>query len=135
MQEAQVTAGNVWVLNEEQEFSSTPIGVILRQTPEAGSEQPPGSTVTVVVSRGPEFTAIPDVRGIPESSARQRLENLGFVVDTVQEESDDFAEGTVIRTEPVGQAPTGSTVVMVISSGAASTTDDRQRTATTFHSL
>jgi eukaryotic-like serine/threonine-protein kinase len=101
----------------EEEFSPSPAGVIISQSPGAGASLSPGDTVTVVVSLGPEFTAVPDVRGLATDVARQRLENLGFSVRIVEENDPDFEEDTVIRTEPVGQARSGSTVTMYVSLG------------------
>jgi beta-lactam-binding protein with PASTA domain len=83
-----------------------------------------GETISIIVSGGPESVAIPDVRGVPVAQARQQLEGLGFVVTTSEEPSQDVAEGQVIRTEPQGEAPPGSTVNVVVSVGDTVTVPD-----------
>jgi beta-lactam-binding protein with PASTA domain/tRNA A-37 threonylcarbamoyl transferase component Bud32 len=47
------------------EFANAPEGEVIRQTPGGGEEVEPGSTVTLVVSRGPEPTPTPTVDPIP----------------------------------------------------------------------
>jgi serine/threonine-protein kinase len=59
------------------------------------------------------------VRGEDAAEATALLESLGFVVDPVEEASNSVASGLVIRTEPVTEAPSGSVITLVVSTGAA----------------
>lgn len=117
LQQAQSAVGERWNLVVQEEFSQTPAGTVISQSPAAGEPLPDGETITIVVSRGPEFTAIPDVRGIARDPAVGRLRELGFEVTVVEEPSADFAEGLVIRTDPATSARTGSTVTVYVSQG------------------
>ena len=62
---------------------------------------PEGERVELFVNPTDDTAVIPDVAGMTAEEARQALEAAGFrVVDTVIEQSDDVAEGHVIRTDP-----------------------------------
>jgi beta-lactam-binding protein with PASTA domain len=74
-----------------------------------------GETVAIVVSRGQQIVAIPDVRGLEAASAQTQLESLGFEVVVALETSATVAAGRVIRTEPGGEAPFGARVTLVVS--------------------
>jgi serine/threonine-protein kinase len=106
------------VINEPSQ--SVPAGVIMDQEPAPGTPLPTGDTVTVYVSSGPPeptMVDIPDVRGLEAGNAQQILESAGFVVAYAEERSSSVPAGLVIRTEPSGQAPPGSTVGMIVSLG------------------
>ncbi|HYI15558.1 MAG TPA: Stk1 family PASTA domain-containing Ser/Thr kinase, partial [Thermomicrobiales bacterium] len=116
--QAENTIGDTWMLNVVEEFSSSiSEGVVISQDPAPGETLPLGETITIVVSRGTEIVSIPDVRGEDEAEAAGLLESLGFVVETINEPSSSVAAGLVIRTQPVTEAPSGSIVTLVISSG------------------
>lgn len=55
-------------------------GNVIRTSPAAGTEAKKGSTVSVVVSTGPESVDVPDVIGDSESVAEAKLEDAGFTV-------------------------------------------------------
>jgi eukaryotic-like serine/threonine-protein kinase len=57
-----------------------PAGVVLEQDPGPGSTLYRGDTVSVVVSRGPEPVAVPNLRGMRSGEAVDELEGLGFEV-------------------------------------------------------
>ncbi len=63
-----------------EEFDAAPAGTVVAQDPE-GTEVLPGEVVDVVVSRGPEPVAVPDVFESPFDDAAAELEALGFVVE------------------------------------------------------
>ncbi len=95
-------------------------GTAIDTDPPVGSEVDEGSTVTLRVSGGPGDATVPDVAEQEEAAATSALWREGFEVGTREESSDDIDEGFVIRTEPAAgaQAPRGSTVTLVLSSGA-----------------
>lgn len=64
--------------------SSAEAGVVVATRPTAGTPLRPGATVELVVSRGPGAIRVPDVVGMPEAEARQRLEVLGLRVGLVR---------------------------------------------------
>jgi eukaryotic-like serine/threonine-protein kinase len=88
--------------------SSQPSGIIVSQSPAAGSPVAPGQTVTVHVSSGPPMVTIPDVRGERFGQAKHQLENLGFQVTGQQI---GFGN-TVFSTSPSGSAQQGSTITV-----------------------
>ncbi len=53
-------------------------GRIIRQEPEAGEDVEPGSTISLVVSNGPEKVAMPDVIGATRDNAAQKLTQVGL---------------------------------------------------------
>jgi serine/threonine-protein kinase len=118
--QAENTVGDNWVLNVVEEFSSSiSAGVVISQDPEPGTALPFGEAITIVVSRGEQIVAIPDVRGEDAGEATVLLESLGFVVEQLEEASNTVAPGLVIRTSPVTEAPSGSVVTLVVSTGSS----------------
>ncbi len=70
--------------------ASEPEGTVVGMSPRAGSLAPPGTRVTLNVSTGQSTTAVPDVVGEEEASARATLQNEGWRVlirDTPTDES------------------------------------------------
>lgn len=96
--------------------------VVVEQAPDAGSEAPAGSTVTLSVAGQPEEgVTVPTVIGLSEPEARARIQEVGLeVVDVVPEGSSDVPAGFVIRSDPAGGTTVdpGSGVVLVVSSGS-----------------
>ncbi|MBN8866094.1 MAG: serine/threonine-protein kinase [Solirubrobacterales bacterium] len=78
-------------------------------------------TVTLTVSGGPGQTEVPDVAGLPQDDAEQKLDDAGFTVNTETKASSTVDSGVVIDTDPAGgeMARRGSEVTMTVSSGAA----------------
>ena len=81
-------------------------------------EAPEGSTQSSDQSGLP----VPDVKNKTEAEARATLTRSGFEVTVQQGESDTVPEGSVISQSPEGgsRAASGSTIVLVISSGPSS---------------
>jgi serine/threonine-protein kinase len=78
-------------------------GIVVDQDPSGGSESSRGTNVTLSVSRGPSMTAVPDVTFQDVVVAGTTLENAGFRVREVVEETDDPAmDGIVTAQDPVG---------------------------------
>lgn len=58
-------------------------GVVVSTRPPEGTPRPPGSRVDLVVSRGPADVRVPDLVGLQEEAARQRIEVVGLTVGLV----------------------------------------------------
>jgi eukaryotic-like serine/threonine-protein kinase len=92
---------------------------VISQNPPAHEDAKEGSIVTLTVSGGPGDAAVPDVVGLTEKSAQNRLEKAGFKSRSRAETSDSVEKGRVIEVSP----PTGTllergqTVTLVVSSG------------------
>lgn len=92
-------------------------GVVVGQDPAGGGEAELGSTVSISVSDGPGAVTVPNVVGDQENAARNRLEQAGFAVSVTQASSADVPSGRVISQSVSGDAPPGSTVTIVVSTG------------------
>ncbi|MGH9283051.1 MAG: PASTA domain-containing protein, partial [Acidimicrobiales bacterium] len=78
-----LAGGHLSVKRSDAFSDSVPAGEIIRQDPVAGEEAPRDSSVTVVVSKGPDVVEVPDVRGEDIEDAVRKLEAAGFDVDVV----------------------------------------------------
>lgn len=106
------------------EDSDLPDGTVISQDPEAGEEVETGTSVNLVVSRAAENTEVPDVRGLSQSAAKEKLEENGFELGKVSTEySDDVEEGLVISQSPKAgsEEAEGTSVDIVISKGPEET--------------
>ena len=106
-------AGLVVAREPEDKFSNKiPAGSVVSQSPKSGTVERTG-TITFTVSKGPEYTVVPAVRGFNEAEATQKLKDAGFQVEVRRE---SFFGATALGTDPgEGQkAKTGSTVVLSI---------------------
>jgi serine/threonine-protein kinase len=106
---AQLTLGAV-----TREASDLPPNTVLRSDPIAGTLVDKGSAIAIVVSSG--SVQVPNVVGDDAAAARITLANEGFIVETVYQESDEIAAGTVISQSPgAGQtADFESTVTITV---------------------
>ena len=103
------------ILQTQQTSSSTGAqGTIVGQQPAAGSAYHQGETVTVDVSSGPAEVPIPDVIGMTVAAATNQLEQAGFQVSV---DRISLFGNKVIDFDPVGEAPSGSTVTLVVGQG------------------
>ncbi|HEU5127385.1 MAG TPA: PASTA domain-containing protein [Glycomyces sp.] len=95
-------------------------GEVVSTSPAAGEEVKAGAAITVVVSDGPPPLTVPDLVGMDEDEAEDRLEAEGLEVGDVSERySDTIPEGAVIEHAPgagEGAAPEAE-VDLVISEG------------------
>jgi beta-lactam-binding protein with PASTA domain/tRNA A-37 threonylcarbamoyl transferase component Bud32 len=97
--------------------SDTPQGVVFDQSPDAGTEAPDGSTVTITVSSGPNTTSVPNVVGQQKETAQSNLEDAGFKVKVVNVAVSDPAQDNVVQDQdPQGgsEAEPGSTVTIFV---------------------
>jgi serine/threonine-protein kinase len=93
-------------------------GVVVSTRPPQGTTRSPGSRVDVVVSRGPAAVPVPNVVGISEVTARERIDAAGLRVGLVRnEERADSPPGTVLsqRPSPGSLLPQGGRVDLVVS--------------------
>ena len=101
-------------------FSSTvPASVVISQTPEPDAEVEEGTALSVVVSRGPELTEVPNVVGDPLARARRKLRDAELDVDITRVFSESVPAGRVVAQSPSpGSRPeVGETVELEVSKG------------------
>lgn len=96
-----------------------PAGQVVSATPNAGTAQKPGTPVNLVISKGKQPIAIPDVTGAPKADAQQQLTNAGFTVKFGPEQhSDTIPAGSVISENPPnGTGHRGDAITLVLSKG------------------
>jgi serine/threonine-protein kinase len=97
--------------------SKQPKDIVVDQSPKAGTSQPPGTTITLSVSKGPKTSTVPDVTSQDQASAQAELQASGFNVKVQpQPVGDASQDGFVLTQNPPGgtQAPQGSTVTIVV---------------------
>jgi serine/threonine-protein kinase len=105
-----------------EEESSSPAGQVIRQSPSAGSEIAPGSTVAIVVSKAEVRAKVPNVIGRLRAEAVQAIRDAGLS-PTVEEEETEVA-GKVGRAidqfpPPGSELEDGATVTIVVGKQAA----------------
>jgi beta-lactam-binding protein with PASTA domain len=112
-------AGFTNPVRQDIEDDEMPVGLVIRTDPTEGTLTPLSSPVNVYVSTGPAGKSIPTVAGLTTAQAKTALTNDGFKVgDTVEQPSNDVEKGRVIGTDPTGKAPEGSTINLIVSTGA-----------------
>ncbi|ATG50988.1 serine/threonine protein kinase [Brachybacterium vulturis] len=94
-------------------------GTVLEQTPQGGTSETIGATISLIVAAPEGPVAVPNVTGQPLADAQDTLAEAGFGHTPEQEHSDSVEKGRVIRTEPGAneQVDSGSTITIVVSSG------------------
>jgi Serine/threonine protein kinase len=105
-----------------QENSDMPKDVVIRQTPDAGTEAAPGTKVDIVVSLGSavEKVSVPDVKGKDIDTAKDMLEKAGLGIGaTGYEMSNAYQINTVMwqQYEPGTMVDKGTGVNLKISTG------------------
>ncbi len=113
-------AGLNLVIRQEDYNEQFPEGTIYLVQPEPGSNVKVGGVVQVWVSKGARTVEVPDVQGLNEADARQRLVQAGLQVGKVEEKPHPTAPaGTVISQSPAPKqkANRDAPVDLVISSG------------------
>jgi eukaryotic-like serine/threonine-protein kinase len=109
--------GEGFVVKRTDQNSNIESNTVIDTKPSSGTELQRGATVTVIVSKGPQDVAVPNVEGFAEEDARQALEDVGFTVSVSDEPTDDPAnDGFVLAQDPPGgnRAQKGSTVVLFV---------------------
>jgi eukaryotic-like serine/threonine-protein kinase len=95
-------------------------GSIVSQSPKAGSEAEPGSSVAVTISSGPSQVTVPDVTGQDWITAAQNLQTAGLSVNrNVTLVPNNRPENEVLSTNPEAgtRVPPGTTVTLTTSQG------------------
>lgn len=98
--------------------SASEAGVIVTTRPATGASRTAGSTVDLIVSKGPADIRIPDVVGLKQEAARQRIEAAGLKVGTITtRQSRRGGTGIVIEQRPAAGvfSPQDARVDLVIS--------------------
>ena len=89
-------------------------GSVVSQRPEAGVSVDAGSTVALVISKGPAPVTVPDVTNMTEEDATDDLTKLGFKVTVTYVDSPD--NGIVLNQSPLPDTSVarGSTITLTV---------------------
>jgi serine/threonine-protein kinase len=99
------------------ENSDEPENTVIGQDPAGNSQERPGTTIVLTVSRGPAQVPVPDVEGLDLATARATLRADGFRVSVVRADTDLVEEdGIVLAQSPAGgvDADPKSTVTLTV---------------------
>ena len=111
VEESGFALGQLLEVNDD----NIPRGFIISQNPVAGTKMSPGSTVDLVVSKGPSLIKISDLSRKSPEDAIQILETFGFEYELIEEYSEDVEIGLVSGTLPeVGEIVAPDQVIQVI---------------------
>jgi beta-lactam-binding protein with PASTA domain len=95
---------------------------VIRQAPSAGSQLPPGSTVSIAVSKGEEKATAPNVIGKERAEAVEAVREAGLE-PVVQEQETEVPSQVGRVTDqfppPASEVKPGSTVTLVVGKAAA----------------
>jgi eukaryotic-like serine/threonine-protein kinase len=111
----------------EEEESAEPEGQVIRQTPSAGTQVPPGAAVTIVVSEGEEEFSVPNVIGKERREAVDAIRAEGLVPEVEEEETE--VQGQIGRVTdqfppPGSAAEPGSAVTIVVGKAASAAPEE-----------
>ena len=121
--ESEIEAAGLTVGETREEYNEAPENTVIGQDPVAGTVVDPGTTVDLVVSKGPEPVLVPDVVGKSVSEAVVEIFEAGFTIGGIEYENADEPTNDVISQDPVGNsmAQPGTPVALVASKGPAVT--------------
>jgi serine/threonine-protein kinase len=121
-----ITAAHLKIVVEYEASADVPKGAVTRTDPSAGFVTNRNTQVTVWVSTGAPTIKVPDVVGMSDKDAQQKLTDAGFTVGYVHQQDDqDNPAGTVLSTDPAGDADAhkGDTVNLIESNGLVQVPD------------
>ncbi|MDD4842787.1 MAG: protein kinase [Anaerotignum sp.] len=107
------------------------VGIVLEQSPAAGTSINARTTITLTVSKGEEnqSVSVPNVMGRSEEDAKKDLTAVGLVVGTVSKAESSTVDAGKVMTQTLSagqEVPSGSVVNLVISLGKSVEDDPSQ---------
>jgi serine/threonine-protein kinase len=121
--------GRGFVPSVEEVESKQPEGQVIRQAPSAGSQLPPGSTVSITVSKGEEKATAPNLIGKERAEAVEAVRAAGLK-PTVQEQETEVPSQVGRVTDqfppPNSEVKPGSTVTLVVGKAAPSAAEPEE---------
>ena len=117
IEESRLTVGEI----TEEYSGRVEAGLVISQSPRAGSEVERGTTIDLTISLGVELVEVPDVTGLDLTEATVLIREMGLALDVVDDEySDTIDEGVVIsQSIPAGtQVEIGESIDLVVSLGS-----------------
>lgn len=99
---------------------AVPVGAVIGLAPPSGTMLTVGAPVTVVLSKGPAPTTVPDVRGLRQADAVSALARAGLTAQVQRQFDDQIAGGRAIGTDPKAGtgAARGANVILLVSTAS-----------------
>lgn len=113
-----------FIVEEYKKTNEAEAGIILDQSPVAGSKVLEGSQVSFIVAASEDDITVPNVYGYTESQAKTSLENVGLTqYKVVSISSETVDEGKVVYTDPKANmvASEDTQITIYISTGPSTT--------------
>ena len=95
-------------------------GYVISQQPTSGQVVKENRTIEIIVSKGTEMAAIPELKTLPRRDAEARIRSAGLKVGRIEEQySNEAAADTVLsqNPRPPGQVAKGVIIDLVVSKG------------------
>jgi eukaryotic-like serine/threonine-protein kinase len=97
---------------------SLPVGTVVSVSPKIGQMVPPGTQITLTVSKGKAPITVPNVLNTDFNTASAQLTNLGLSVAQTQKASDKPAGQVVAQSIPAGAGvEKGASIILTVSTG------------------
>ncbi|MGH3865421.1 MAG: PASTA domain-containing protein [Pseudonocardiaceae bacterium] len=99
---------------------TVPVGTVIGAQPASGTVLTVGAPVTVVISKGPAPSTVPDVRGLRQAEAVAALARAGLTAQVRSQFDEEIAGGRAIGTEPQAgtSATRGTSVILLVSTAS-----------------
>ncbi|MEX2562636.1 MAG: Stk1 family PASTA domain-containing Ser/Thr kinase [Nitriliruptoraceae bacterium] len=116
---SELVAAGFEVAVQSRHDGTVPEGRVIATDPEAGASIDESSTVTLLVSDGPEPVTVPTLVGESLTDATRLLESVGLAVEVMERRYDTLPRDTVIEQTPTAEANVlpGGTVNVIVSDG------------------
>lgn len=114
--EADPSYKDLKVVFDEEYDSNAEAGYVYSQMPKAGRTVKQGQKVTVKISLGTQYIAVPNVISLTQADAQKTLKESGLTVSMRPTYTTDLAVGTVADTDPTAgtEVPSGTTVTIYV---------------------
>lgn len=117
--ESEITSATLVVGPVTEQYDSViPAGVVVSQEPTAGVSVPEGTSVSLLLSKGPQPIAVPNVVGAVEADATAALQAAGFTAAATPQDN-AAPKGTVVSQTPAAGTLVlpGTAVTIAVSTG------------------
>ena len=105
--------------------NSAPAGEVISQSPSAGGEVEPGSTVAIVVSKGEEKASVPNLIGMERREAVEEIRAAGLEPSVQEQETEVSSQVGRVTDQfppPGSEVDPGTTVTLVVGKRATGST-------------
>ena len=102
-------------VSPQMEYDNTvPVGNVISVSPAEGSTVSPGSTVTLLISKGEATVKVPDLLGVNIDSAKSTLESMGLQYTIGTDYDSAYSIDDVIRLQPAsGESVAEGSVITI----------------------